>query len=120
LWGGADKLRIENPRDKGPAVRIAGDVDFSAVLIAPYSALIAVAALVAAIVSKRSRPRLVWPFLFSTLTAAAVFVGPPKVSELEYWLASLFGTAVWTAMGTAIGALSVELVRATVRVFRGQ
>lgn len=93
-------------------------MDFSAILILPYSALVTIAVLVGALLCKRAKPRLIWPFLFTTVTASAVFVGPPA-SETGLWVASVFGLSLWAAFGTAIGAAAVKLSKATVRAFKG-
>jgi hypothetical protein len=95
-------------------------VDFSAILIFPYSVFVTVAVLAGALLLKRSRPRLVWPFTFATLTAAIVFIGLPRTTDFGLWLASLLGLALWAAVGTIIGLAIVKLSMATVRAFKGK
>jgi hypothetical protein len=60
-------------------------------------------------VLKRGRPRLVLPCAFATLTAAAVFIGLPRSSDLGLWLTALFRLALWAALGTAVGMAIVKL-----------
>ncbi|MEO1968548.1 MAG: hypothetical protein ABGW87_07545 [Sphingomonadaceae bacterium] len=95
-------------------------VDFSAILILPYSVVVAISALVVALIFRREAPRLIWPFLFSFLTASAVFIGMPQASEVGYWIAFALGLSLWAAFGTVIGAGVVKLTRATIRVFQGK
>ena len=95
-------------------------MDFSVILVLPYSALVAIVFLVSALLLKRVRPRLIWPFAFSVSTAATVFVGLPPDSEFGLWIASLVGLSLWAAFGTVIGAAAVKLVKAAVRAFGGR
>ena len=64
----------------------------------------------------RARPRLIWPFAFSTLCAAIVFIGPPAPAKALLWVAMLFVVAMWAAFGTIIGALFGELVGRLLRI----
>lgn len=95
-------------------------MDLSAILILPYSALVTVAVLVLAGFMKRSRPRLVWPFLFATVSSAAFVAVPPPDTELELWVASIALLSLWAAAGTVFGAGFVRLTRLTIRAFRGR
>lgn len=103
-----------------PRSRYDNGVDFSAILIIPYSVFITVAVLAGALLLKRSRPRLIWPFAFATLTAASVFMGLPRTNDFGLWLASLLGLAIWAAVGTIIGVAIVKLSMATVRALKGE
>ena len=91
-------------------------MDFSVVLILPLSALVACATVVWAGATGRVRPRLIWPFAFSTICAAAVFIGPPAPSSALLWATMLFVVAVWAAFGTIIGALFGKLVGRLLRI----
>ena len=91
-------------------------VDFSVVLILPFSALTACATMVWADATGRLRPRLIWPFTFSTLCAAAAFLGLPAPSNALLWPAMLFVVAMWAAFGTIIGALLGTLVSRLLRI----
>jgi hypothetical protein len=92
-------------------------VDFSVILIFPFSGLVACSTLVWAAVTKGSRPRLIWPFAFSAFFAAAVFVGLPKPSAILIWLFTLLNVAVWAAFGTVFGAM---VARVAVRLLRSR
>lgn len=89
-------------------------MDFSSILILPVSVLVACLALVWAASTKRSRPRLIWPFAISALLGTVVFVGPPKSAPLV-WAFTLVNVAWMAALGTALGAL---VARGAIRLFR--
>jgi len=95
-------------------------MDFSAVLILPYSILVAIAVLLGSLITRRARSRLVWPFSFSWITASAAFMGIPQAREIGVWIASVIGLALWAAFGTAIGAGIVGLSKVLIRAFRGK
>lgn len=84
-------------------------MDFSIILVFPFSALIAFTTLIGVSFAKRSRPRLVWPFAFSTILAASEFVGPPEMARLGFWLLGLALVALWAAFGTLFGAFAAKL-----------
>ena len=92
-------------------------MDFSIVLLAPFSAIVAIATLVVAALSRRSRPRLLWPFCISSLLAAPIFVGPP-VEPLIEWVFALLIILIWTALGTLIGGISARFAIHVVRRLR--
>jgi hypothetical protein len=85
-------------------------VDFSTILILPFSAIVAFATLVGAAIAKRSMPRLIWPCAFSTLAAALVFLRLPEPSALGLWVFTLFGLAVSAAIGTVIGGVTARVL----------
>jgi len=93
-------------------------MDFSIVLILPFAAIVAFATLLVAVAAKRSRPRLVWPFAFSTIAVAPVFLGPPKMAELSYWILAFIMLALWAAFGTIIGATTAKMVIAAANFLR--
>ena len=107
---------VERRRSSRYALR----VDFSAILILPYSAVVTVVVLAAALLLKLERPRLIWPCAFATITAAAVFVGLPRSSDFGLWLAGLLGLSLWAAFGAVIGMVIVKLSMATIRAFSGE
>ena len=81
-------------------------MDISGFLILPFSALVAFIALVVAAVSGRARPRLIWPFAFSSLVALAALYLPPPATEVGVWLFTTIMVVFWSAgIGTVIGAL---------------
>jgi hypothetical protein len=84
-------------------------VDFSIILVFPFSALIAFTTLIGATLAKRPKPRLMWPFAFSTILAASEFVGPPEMARLGFWFLGLALVALWAAFGTVLGALAAKL-----------
>ena len=88
------------------AVRL--DVDFSALLILPFSAMIAFATVVGAAIANRSAPRLIWPWAFSTSVAALAFLKLPEIPALGLWLFALFAIAFPAAFGTVIGGLAAR------------
>jgi len=90
-------------------------VDFSIILVLPISALTAFAILIGVAIAKRSKPRLVWPFAFSTIVAASEFVGPPEMARLGYWFLGLALVALWAAFGTIAGALAAKLMTSATR-----
>jgi hypothetical protein len=91
-------------------------MDFSVVLILPFSALVACATVVWAGAIGRVRPRLIWPFAFSTLCAAATFVGLPEHSRALFWVAMFIVVATWAAFGIILGALFGKLVSRLLRI----
>jgi hypothetical protein len=93
-------------------------VDFSSILIVPFSALVALATLVGAAIAKRPEPRLIWPCAFSTFMGGLVFLRLPDVSALGLWLMALFGLAFAAAIGTIVGGASARLGKAAIRTLR--
>ena len=85
-------------------------MDFSVILVVPWSAICTFIAVRVAAALQRPRPRLIWPFAFAVLTSRPVFVGLPLQSELHFWALSMFGLAIWAAIGTVIGGLLARLV----------
>jgi hypothetical protein len=85
-------------------------VDFSAFLVLPVSALLSFATLVVAARNERPRPRLVWPWAFSTVAAAVVFLRFPGLDMLAMWLFALFGIAFSAALGTVAGGLAARAI----------
>jgi len=85
-------------------------VDFSAILILPFSAIVAFAILLGAAMLDRPAPRLIWPCVFSTVVAALLFLRFPDVSALGIWLFALFGLAFSAAIGTVIGGLTARTI----------
>jgi hypothetical protein len=61
---------------------VAFRVDFSAILILPFSALVAFATLILAAIAKHPPPRLIWPCAFSTLAAGIMLLRLPELSAL--------------------------------------
>jgi len=90
-------------------------VDFSIILVLPYAALVAFGALTGAALAKRPRPRLIWPFAFSTILAAAAFLRLPDLAAWGYALPTLILLALWAAFGTIIGAMAARIVIAAAR-----
>jgi hypothetical protein len=83
-------------------------VDFSIILLLPFSAAIAFAICIFAVLRQRPRPRLVWSLALSALLASPVFVGPPFQPIIE-WFFYVVLVIVWSAIGTLIGALLAKL-----------
>ena len=102
--------------ESGHAQHYQFGVDSSVVLILPFSAVVACATLVWAAATGHVRLRLIWPFAFSTLCAAAVFVGLPAPSSALLWVAMLFVVAMWVAFGTIVGALFGKLLGRLLRI----
>lgn len=81
-------------------------MDVSGILILPFSAVVAFITLVAAAVARRGRPRLIWPFAFSSLVAGLTFFSLPAADEIGFWLFTISMVVLWSAaIGTVIGAL---------------
>jgi alpha-beta hydrolase superfamily lysophospholipase len=81
-------------------------MDFAGFLILPFSALVAFITLLVAAVAGRQRPRLFWPFAFSSLAAIVVLYWPPSAAEIGVWIATVSMVVLWSsAIGTIIGAL---------------
>lgn len=94
-------------------------MDFSVILVFPYSALLTFIIFIGARLRKRPSPRLIWPFAIATLTAAPAFVGLPTPSDLVVWVAFLiFVLPMWAAFGTIVGAMGAKLSVAVARLFR--
>jgi hypothetical protein len=93
-------------------------MDFSIVLVLPFAALVTFATLLAAAAAKRPRPRLVWPFAFSVIATAPVFIGPPETPVLGYWVLAFILLALWAAFGTIFGLLAAKMVIAAARFLR--
>ena len=85
-------------------------MDVSAILILPFSAMVAFATLVWAAATKRTAPRLIWPCVMSTLAAALLFLRPPARSEIGMWMFALFALAVPAAVGTVIGGATARAI----------
>lgn len=93
-------------------------MDFSVILVVPWGAICAFVGIVSFAVARRTRPRLIWPFLFVVLTSAPVFVGLPMQSEVWFWVSAMIGLAIWAAIGTVIGGLLGRFFVWTVRELR--
>lgn len=85
-------------------------MDFSAFLVLPVSALLSFATLVVAARGERPRPRLIWPWAFSTVAAAFIFLRLPGLDMLAMWLFALFGIAFSAALGTVAGGLAARAI----------
>jgi hypothetical protein len=83
-------------------------VDVSLILLLPVSAVVTFVTVLWADASGRLPPRLVWPFLLSTL-GAWLFLGLPAPAGAITWVAMLFAVATWAAFGTVIGALFARI-----------
>ena len=93
-------------------------MDFSVVLILPLAAIVALAALLAAALMKRPKPRLVWPFAVSTLAAIPVFLRFPEAGTLALWIFSALMLVIWAVFGTIIGAMIAKLALAAAHLLR--
>jgi hypothetical protein len=93
-------------------------MDFSIVLVLPFAAIVAFATLLGAAAAKRARPRLAWPFAFSTFAAALVFLQRPEVSMLGYWILAFIILGLWAAVGTVIGAMAARMILAAANSLR--
>lgn len=89
-------------------------MDLSTILILPFSAVVAFAALVGAAIAKFPAPRLVWPWAISTLGAALVFLRVPEAPALGMWIFALFQVALSAAIGAVIGGMVARVVIAAV------
>jgi hypothetical protein len=90
-------------------------VDFSAFLILPFSAIVAFVTVTGAAMAKRPAPRLIWPWAFSTLAAALVFLRLPGLSDLGFWLWILLSMAFSAAIGTVIGGVTGKALMRAIR-----
>ncbi len=95
-------------------------MDFSSILIVPFSALVAFVALVGAAIARRPEPRLIWPFAVSTLVGGFVFLRLPDASPLGLWAMALFGLAFAAAIGTVAGGAAARLGMAAIRKLKRQ
>lgn len=93
-------------------------MDFSVILVVPWGAICAFLTVVTAVLIKRPRPRLAWPFTFTILTSVPVFVGLPMQSEFRFWVFAMFGLAIWAAIGTVMGGLLGRLAIWSVAILR--
>lgn len=90
-------------------------MDFSAILIVPFSAIVAFATLVIWARANRTLPRLIWPCAASTLAAILVFLRPPAPSEIGLWFFALLSLAFSAAIGTVIGSTIARRASKSVR-----
>ena len=92
-------------------------MDFaSVILILPLSALVAFFTVVGAAIARRERPRLIWPFAFSSLAAVLAFFPLPAATEIGFWLFGISSVVLWSAaIGTVIGALLARAAVAGIR-----
>ena len=93
-------------------------MDFSAILILPFSAIVAFAIVLGAAIRKRRAPRLIWPCLFSTVAAALVYLRLPDVSALGLWVFTMFHLAFAAAIGTVIGGMVARTIIQTAAALR--
>lgn len=85
-------------------------MDVSAILILPFSAIVAFATLIWVAKAERPTPRLIWPCAISTLAAALLFLRPPEPSEMGLWFFALFALAVPAAIGTILGGVTARAI----------
>jgi hypothetical protein len=91
-------------------------MDFAGFLILSFSALVALITLLMAAVASRQRPRLIWPFAFSSLVATVVLYWPPVAAEIGVWIWTVTMVVLWSsAIGTIAGALLARGAIATGR-----
>lgn len=95
-------------------------VDFSIVLVLPFSALVAFTTLIVVALMDRSKPRLIWPFAFSTISASAAFLQMPGIEALGYWLIGFGLLALWSAFGTLLGAMAAKMGIAAAKRLQSQ
>jgi hypothetical protein len=96
-------------------------VDFAGILILPFSALVAFITVTGAAVAGRERPRLIWPFAFSSLVAVLAYFSWPAATEIGFWLFATGTVVLWSpAIGTVIGALLARAVLAAIRRIRSR
>jgi hypothetical protein len=96
-------------------------VEFAGLLILPFSALVAFITLVGAALARRNRPRLIWPFAFSSLIAVLAFFPPPAANEIGFWLFATSMVVFWSgAIGTVIGGPLARAAIAAIRRIRSR
>ena len=95
-------------------------MDFSIVLVLPFAALVAFTTLIVVALTNRSKPRLIWPFAFSTISASVVFLQTPDVEALGYWLIGFGLLALWSAFGTLIGAMAAKMGIAAAKLLQSR
>lgn len=96
-------------------------MDISAVLILPFSALVALLAVAGTALGGRESPRLIWPFAVSSLLAVPIFFPLPAATEVGTWLSQVALTLLWAAgIGTVIGGLLARGAIAAVRWIRSR
>lgn len=93
-------------------------MDFSVILVVPFSAFLAFTTTMIAAVVKRPRLRLIWPFAISVLASIPVFVGLPGSQDFRFWALASLGLAIWAAIGTVGGALAGKFVAWIARTLR--
>lgn len=94
-------------------------MDVAGFIVLPFSALVAFITLVGAAVARRGRPRLVWPFAFSSLVAVPPVFALPAAEEIGFWLFAVSLVVLWSAaIGTVVGAALARLAIAGVRRIR--
>jgi len=91
-------------------------VDFSAFLVLPFSAIVAFATVIGAAIAKCPAPRLIWPFAFSTLAAALLFLRSPELSTLGFWIWIVFSMAFSAAIGTVLGGAMARVLMRAIRL----
>lgn len=90
-------------------------VDFSGILILPFSACVAFITLLGTAIAGRERPRLILPFAFSSLLAVMAFHSLPATG-FGRWLFETSIMVLWpSAIGTVVGAVLARMVLAAVR-----
>lgn len=94
-------------------------MDFSGILVLPFSALVAFVTVIGAVFASRSKPRLIWPFAFSSLIVVPIFLQWPGSPEAFIWLFAVFGLAFSAAVGTLLGGFAARAVICIVRLSRG-
>lgn len=105
----------------GQSVSSRHRMDFFAILIFPFSALVAFVDVVGAAVARRRRPRLIWPLVFSTLVALPMIVRSPTATDFDFWLfATSMMVVLPAAIGTVTGALLERTAIAGIRWFKSR
>jgi hypothetical protein len=96
-------------------------VDVSASLVLPFSALMAFVTVSGAAAIYRERPRLIWPFAFSSVLATAALFAYRTEQEVGQWLWAIILVVLWpAAIGTVIGAVLAGAVLGVIRWIRSR
>jgi hypothetical protein len=96
-------------------------VDIVGFLILPFSALVAFVTLIGAALLGRNRPRLIWPFAFSSLIAILAAFPLPPANEIGMWIFTTCMVVLWSgAIGTVIGGLFARAAIACIRRIRSR
>ena len=93
-------------------------MDVSAILVLPFSAIVAFVTLIVAAMVGRPVPRLIWPCAFSVVAATLLLLRFPEPATLVMWLFALFALAFSAAIGTVIGGVAARRIAAAIRARR--